>query len=163
MSVTEQEHTKVVYDYNTIKVVRSTRDHITTLAPKLRKYDRMEIGAFFVTAEEALLNGFENDDVTYTALDLKGEPFSMFGVGTQNNIPYIWLLGTKGIEENALTFARQSKNLLPQLIKPYGVVTNLVYKDYTASVKWLKWLGAKFIKEVDINGYLFYEFIIISK
>ena len=57
-------------------------------------------------------------------------------------------------------FAKASKELLPYLIKDYPVVTNLVLKDYTASVRWLRWLGAKFIREVELKGRTFYEFII---
>ena len=161
--MTEQEHTKVLYNFNTVTVVKATLDHVNQLAPKLRHYDCMEVGAFVTTNEDALLNGLERDDRTYTALDKHGQPFAMFGVGIEAGQPYIWLLGSKGVEENALTFARQSKKLLPELIKPYGVVSNLVYSRYGSSIKWLKWLGAKFITEVEINGYLFYEFIIISK
>lgn len=163
MSVTEQDHTNIVNTYDDASVVKATLDHALKLAPKLRHYDCMEVGAFLTSNEEALIYGLENDDHTYTALDKHGEPFAMFGVGTEGSTPYIWLLGTKGIEENALKFAKHSKKLLPELIKPYGIVSNLVYSRYDSSIKWLKWLGAKFITEVEINGYLFYEFIIISK
>ena len=161
--MTEQHHTNIVDTYDDASVVIATVDHAKKLAPKLRHYDCIEVGAFLTDNEEALMDGLENDDKTYTVLDRNGEPFVMFGVGVDNNQPYIWLLGSKGIEENALKFAKHSKKLLPELIKPYGVVSNLVYKDYGSSIKWLKWLGAKFITEVEINGYLFYEFIITSK
>ena len=163
MSVTVQDHTSIVNNYDDASVVKATLDHARKLAPKLRHYDCMEVGAFRTSNEEALIYGIENDDHTYTALDRHGEPFVMFGVGREGNGAYIWLLGTKGIEENALKFAKHSKKLLPELIKPYGVVSNLVYSRYETSIKWLKWLGAKFITEVEINGSRFYEFIIISK
>ncbi len=159
----EPSDTNLCKEYGVCKLVPATLDHVYKLGPKLRHYDRMEVGAFFTCNEDALLNGLDKDDQTYTGLDTQGEPFVMFGVGIENNQPYIWLLGSKGIEENALTFARQSKKILPELIKPYGVVSNLVYADYGSSIKWLKWLGAKFLTKVEINGYLFYEFIIISK
>ena len=163
MSVIEQNHTNIVNNYDDASVVKATLDHVWKLAPKLRKYDCMEVGAFLTSNEDALLYGIENDDKTYTALDKHGEPFAMFGVGTEGNEAYIWLLGSKGIEQNTLKFAKHSKKLLPELIKPYGVVSNLVYSRYETSIKWLKWLGAKFIRELDINGSRFYEFIIISK
>lgn len=159
----EPSDTNLCKEYGVCKLVPATLDHVHKLAPKLRHYDCMEVGAFFKSNEEALLDGLEKDDKTYTGLDSQGEPFVMFGVGVEDDQPYIWLLGTKGIENNALTFAKQSKKLLPQLIKPYGIVSNLVYSHYSSSIKWLKWLGAKFITEVEINGYRFYEFIIISK
>ena len=104
-------------------MVEATLDHVWELAPKLRKYDCMEVGAFLTSNEDALLYGIENDDKTYTALDKHGEPFAMFGVGTEGSEAYIWLLGSKGIEQNTLQFARYSKKLLPELIKPYKVVS----------------------------------------
>jgi len=159
----EPSDTNIVNTYDDARVAKATLAHALKLAPKLRHYDCMEVGAFLTSNEEALIYGLENDDQTYTALDKHGEPFAMFGVGIEGSDPYIWLLGTQGVADNALTFAKYSKKLLPELIKPYGVVSNLVYKDYKASIKWLKWLGAKFIRELDINGSRFYEFIIISK
>ena len=49
------------------------------------------------------------------------------------------------------------------MMKDKPTVTNLVYAEYEDSINWLNWLGAKFIREVDLRGFRFYEFIIINK
>ena len=147
----------------TCKAVLATEQHAKDLAPFIRNNDRLEVGAYgFDNCEESLLNALENDRITITALDKDDVPFAMFGVGDAGEMPYIWLLGSDSVAENWYTFAKASKKLLPHLIKDYPIVTNLVLKDYEASVRWLKWLGAKFIREVDLAGYTFYEFIITN-
>jgi hypothetical protein len=108
-----------------------------------------------------LLYGVRNDDVTITGLDPDGKPIVMFGVGSRDDsIPYIWLLGSKGVRDYWYTFAKASKEMLPHLLLDHPCVTNIVLKDYDDSVRWLKWLGAKFIREVEVDDHQFYEFII---
>lgn len=156
---------KLIKEYsNGCKAVLATEQHAKELAPFLRGYDRMEVGAYgFTDCEEALTEAVKNDDITITALDADGVPFAMVGVGNAGKMPYIWLLGSDAVQDNWYVFAKASKEFLPHLMKDYPIVTNFVLKDYTASVRWLKWLGAKFIREVDFNGALFYEFIITKK
>ena len=72
---------------------------------------------------------------------------------------YIWLLGSDGVRDNWLTFGKASKQLLPYLIKRYGVVSNYVLAEYTTSIKWLKWLGAEFEETpIKFSGHDFYKF-----
>ena len=152
---------EVLATYGKCRAVVAKPHHAEALAPLLRKYDRMEVGAFgFEDPKDVLLSALITDDITIAALDGDDMPFAMLGVGTNEGIPYIWLLGSEGVKEHSYVFAKASKQLLPSIMHNYPVVMNYVLKDYTASVKWLKWLGAKFIREVEINGYLFYEFII---
>jgi hypothetical protein len=146
---------------NGCKAVVATEQHAKELAPLLRHEDNLEVGAYgYKTNEESLLNAIAKDDVTVTALDAQGKPFAMMGVGNAKDMPYIWLLGSSGVKDNWYVFAKASKELLPFLTKNYPVVTNLVLKEYHASVRWLRWLGAKFIREVELEGHTFYEFII---
>ena len=146
---------------NGCRAVLATKEHAKELAPFLRLKDRLEVNAEqFSTCEEALMAGLNNDDLTITALDKEGKPFAMFGVGTALDKPYIWLLGSAGVKDNWYVFAKASKYLLPFLITDYPVVSGLVIKEYKISIKWLKWLGAIFIREVEHNGTPFYEFII---
>ena len=151
----------VIAQYGECKAVVATPYHAEELAPLLRRYDRMEVGAFgFEDAEDVLLSALSADDITIAAIDGNNKTFAMLGVGSKEGIPYIWLLGSEGVQEHAYVFAKASKQLLPSIMMNYPTVMNYVLKDYTASVRWLKWLGAKFIREVEINGYRFYEFII---
>lgn len=146
------------------KAVLATHDHAEEMAPFIRQLDKIETAAYgFTTCEAALKAGVDNDDVTFTALDGDGVPFAMMGVGSFGDANYIWLLGTDGVKDNWYNFGKASRLLLPVLLSKYDVVSNLVLKDYTDSVRWLKWLGAKFIREVNIAGYDFYEFILTKE
>lgn len=146
---------------NGCKAVLATEQHAEDLAPFLRMHDRMEVGAYgFTDSQEALTEAIKNDDITITALDKDDVPFAMLGVGNAGKMPYIWLLGSDAVQDNWYVFAKASKEFLPLLMMDYPIVTNFVLKEYTASVRWLKWLGAKFIREVDLGGGIFYEFII---
>ena len=154
---------ETIVSYGKCRAVVATPDHAEELAPLLRKYDRMEVGAFgFDSTEDVLMSALSTDDITIAAVDEDNKPFAMLGVGSKFGMPYIWLLGSEGVQKHWYVFAKASKQLLPSIIGKYPLVMNYVLKDYTASVNWLKWLGAKFIREVEINGYLFYEFVIIK-
>lgn len=145
---------------NGCKAVVATAQHAKQLAPFLRQHDKDElIACGFDTPEKALMKGLEIDDVTLTALDAQGVPFAMLGVGRAPNMNYIWLLGSEGVRDNWLTFGKASKQLLPYLIKRYGVVSNYVLAEYTTSIKWLKWLGAEFEETpIKFSGHDFYKF-----
>ena len=156
-------HSMLIKEYsNGCKAVLATEDHARELAPLLREYDSIEVSVGqFGDNEEALLYGVRNDDVTITGLDPDGKPIVMFGVGSSDDsIPYIWLLGSKGVRDYWYTFAKASRELLPHLLLDHPCVANIVLKEYDDSVRWLRWLGAKFIREVEINDHQFYEFII---
>jgi len=151
----------VIKEYKTAKAVLATEEHALALAPLLRVKDRMEVGAYgFNDETDALMSAIQNDTITITAMDADNNPFAMFGVGTTKGISYIWLLGSEGVKDNWYVFAKASKQILPHLLHEHPIVTNLVLKEYEESVRWLKWLGAKFLREIEINGCLFYEFII---
>lgn len=155
----------VIKEYsNGCKAVLATRDHAEQLAPFLRHDDKLEVGAYgFENSLESLLSALDNDDLTITALDKDDVPFAMFGVGKGYPNDYIWLLGSDSVKDNWYSFAKASRQFLPLLIQEYPLVFNLVLKNYTDSVKWLKWLGADFIREVSLGGHDFYEFVIVNK
>tara|TARA_E500000318_G_scaffold25338_1_gene25345 strand:- start:302 stop:784 length:483 start_codon:yes stop_codon:yes gene_type:complete len=154
----------VIKEYGDCKAVLATKDHAEQLAPFLRHNDKLEVGAYgFEDPLEALTSALDHDEVTITALDKDDVPFAMFGVGRGYPSDYIWLLGSDSVKDNWYPFAKASRQLLPILIKDYPIVYNLVLKDYTDSVKWLKWLGAIFTRDVHLAGHAFYEFVIVNK
>tara|TARA_A100000171_G_C2128629_1_gene145184 strand:- start:1667 stop:2152 length:486 start_codon:yes stop_codon:yes gene_type:complete len=154
----------IIHEQGDCRAVLSTIAHAKDLAPKLRQNDLIEVAALgFDNAEQALIYGVDHSDITVTALDANSEPFAMFGVGKKHDQDFIWLLGSEGLVKNRFTFLKASKVILPAMMKDKPTVTNLVYAEYEDSINWLNWLGAKFIREVDLRGFRFYEFIIINK
>lgn len=58
----------------------------------------------------------------------------------------IWLCFTPEYARHKLSFLRFSKQLLPRLLKAYGVLTNVVWTKNTTHVEYLNWLGATWTK-----------------
>lgn len=144
-------------------IVEATREHIEQIYPFMRKADQIEVACMGHTPKEALENGFENDDVTLTALDPWGVPFAMFGVGQVNDLAYIWWLGTDSVTDHAYDFIKSSRKWTQMLTKPYGATFNFVHEENKLAIKWLKFCGAIFTRKLDFNNQPFFEFIITSK
>jgi len=144
-------------------IVRATLDHIRKLKDNLRPHDRLECELLGSSPEDAMKLALTIDLATYTALDSQSRPFAMFGSGIKHEGGgYIWMLGTPDVMKHKRAFIRASREWVKYLTKPFGVTSNVVLKDNRQSVRWLKFCGAKFLRELEISDNTFYEFIIIS-
>lgn len=156
----------------TTAVRKSVGADIHVMASRLRSADLQEIQALRGSAPIAtvLEDGYRFSEPCYTGT-LDDKPVVMFGVAPIFDRDYIlkagsiWLLGTDAISEKIpIPFLRWSKEMLPIITKQYDVVFNVVDKRNEVHIKWIKWLGFSFIREVSIgiNGEPFYEFARIS-
>lgn len=139
---------------------------IEWLAPRLRQADQDEIKALAgVTPEEALAVSFQSSTHRYTA-DWEGEPIIMFGAGPViDGAGAVWLLGTDMVKTVRVPFLRESKRCLAGLHKDYPLLFNYVDARNTLHIRWLKWLGFKFINlhpKFGVARIPFYEFVRIS-
>lgn len=152
----------VIGDSYPTESVASDIDYIST---RLRDPDLREIKALgdFTPREALEMSYFGSRPKCYTAIG-KGIPVAMFGV-----VPFeendrwgsIWLLGTDGVTDDIpITFLKWTKRFLPILLEPYDMVCNLVDKRNEVHVKWLRWLGFSFIRELrhGPENRTFYEF-----
>ena len=155
---------RTIIKYDTFDVVQAHPDHAEYLAERLRPDDLKECEALGKTPIEALMSAFEHDRATLTAVDKNNKPIAMFGIGEDLDMPYIWLLGTEDlIKKSKRDFIKHSKNWVEELVKiTDGCAGNIVYKYNRMAVRWLRWVGANFLKEIEINGEPFYQFIIIN-
>jgi len=149
--------------YGDCTIVAASADHINDIAVDMRAEDAFECACFGLSPHQALRLAYQNDDVTYTALDKDDKPFLMFGAGRGGSaFPYIWLLGTPGVFNNSRQFLRASKEWVNHLVKPYNFVSNMVCEQNTAAIRWLKFCGAKFVRKLNVRSTPFYEFIITN-
>lgn len=148
--------------YGNCEIVEATSEHIDALKDNLRHHDALECLLLGSDPESAMKHAFETDTATYTALDSEGKAFGMFGsgplVGTTTG--YIWFLGTPEVNKHRRAFLRASRDWVQFLSAPYDATANIVLKDNKVAVRWLKFCGAKFIREIEVSGQSFYEFII---
>ena len=143
----------------------SVRSDIDYIAPRLREPDLREIKALGdFSAEEALtISYFGSKPKCYTAIG-KGVPVAMFGV-----VPFeenerwgsIWLLGADDVTNKVpIPFLKWTKKFLPILLEPYDMVCNIVDTRNEVHIKWIKWLGFSFVRELrhGPENRTFYEF-----
>ena len=150
-----------------IGIVRDSVLHdCQVIAENIREDDRREILAMSGGEPlEAMVAGFIHSDKPRTVL--VGEtPVAMFGSGeVEPGVGVVWLLGTDGIEDISIQFLRESKHWLEQLHDKYEMLFNYVDERNTVHIKWLRWLGFKFInrhEQFGVENRPFIEFVRIN-
>lgn len=63
----------------------------------------------------------------------------------------IWMILTTHIYDHKIEFLRFSKRKLEELLSIYGQLENLTLKKNTLHIEWLKWLGAEFEEDEDMD------------
>jgi hypothetical protein len=134
-------------------VIESNIRHVSPVARQMRQADLMEIQAVGTSSPyQALWNGYHYSQPNGYTLMFDDKPVAMFGVGPKedgdNRVGVIWLLGTDDITENPIHFLRISRKFLPTLMEPYDMVCNIVDARNKVHIKWMKWLGFKFIRKI---------------
>lgn len=120
--------------------------HVEHVARHMRAVDveecRLMSGA---TPLDALTFGVNKSDVSFCALS-DGKAVVIFG-GSNNGT--IWALGTDWVTKCPMTFARHSRTGMAMLWDALDcdVAGNVVWIDNSASIRWLRWLGASFSDE----------------
>ena len=155
---------RVIVSYKAIDVVEAHPDHADYLADKLRDIDKVDCIAFGKKPLEALMSAFDHDLATLTVVDKESKPLAMFGVGEDEDMPYIWMLGTKEFPKVARRdLVKHSKTWIKELLKVTGgAAGNLVHCYNRPAVRWLQWLGAAFTHRLTIKGEPFFQFILIN-
>lgn len=127
------------------------------MAPHLRKADREEMAAVLgedADPQDVLRYGIEVSHQPFTAL-VDGKPICIFGAvmePVQRHIAAIWMMGTPGVEEHKMFFLRHSKQCLDKLFEPFSLLWNCVDKRNELHIKWIKWLGFSFLREISEYG-----------
>ena len=57
---------------------------------------------------------------------------------------FLWLLHTDLVHEHQFTFVRQSQRVMETMLRRYKVIVGNCIVGEDKSIRWLKWLGAKF-------------------
>jgi hypothetical protein len=57
---------------------------------------------------------------------------------------YLWLYTTDVIKEHQFTLVRHSQLVIDEILKEYSSLVGHVIMGHDKSMRWLKWLGAKF-------------------
>ncbi len=146
----------------------SRPEDIAYLAPRLREADLRELVAAGVpSGEQALRDGFENSRYCVSVVNDEDRAVAMFGCGrfTEDDVGYIWLLGSDEIQTNKTRFLRRSKHWVETFHQDFTILTNFVDQRNTVHIAWLRWLGFSILRTVNMAGpgsLPFYEFARIA-
>lgn len=124
--------------------IREALEHI---AANLRPADLAEMQALQGPDMEdpfwTLVESWDNSTVAWLILDRTGLPIGIFGVAAHyvSGLGIAWLLGTEGIEREALSIARQTKHYVEEMLRYHPVLWANVDARNELSMKWLEWSG----------------------
>ena len=125
------------------------------VASDLRPEDRREIEeGHGIDATEALVDAVQKPSCVYFVVP-NGKTAGMAGVVPGGQI---WMLCTSAIHDYPLTFAREAKRYVES--RKEKLLWNVVDKRNTVHLKLLKFLGFKFLREIEFgpNKLSFIEF-----
>ncbi len=57
---------------------------------------------------------------------------------------YLWLFSTDAVEEHKFLFVRNSQKAIAEILEEWPIITGYCEVNSIRSIRWLKWLGAKF-------------------
>lgn len=141
-------------------------DDLYYVVDHMREGDQDECRAGGYTPYDALSLSYENAIVAYTLLTPDHTPAAILGVGDSAYGPSfgsVWMLGTDDIKKHRVNFLRACRASLDKLYDEAGkdCLYNYTYSENKLHHAWLKWLGFKFLREVNIPpyGHSFIEFV----
>ena len=152
--------------YNTGTVRKAKIEDAFKLAAHLRAEDLIEIRSVHNDRPpyKSLIYGILlSGDDCWTIEDNDGNVVAIFGAApTDTQLGSVWLLGSNRIKDIQREFLRHSRYWVDKMHEKYPIMGNCVYAENHVHIKWLRWLGFKFIRKIDKYGNFglpFYEFI----
>jgi hypothetical protein len=118
------------------------------IATNLRRCDLDEIEAMAAVAPaEALRVSLKLSSHAFAVLGGDGQPVAIFGAAPHPlpGVGIVWMLGTDGIQKEALGIARATRRYFDELNAAYGILWNYIDARNEVSLRWLRWGGFKLL------------------
>ncbi|MBX6334126.1 hypothetical protein IRY61_02160 [Candidatus Saccharibacteria bacterium] len=141
----------------------ATVSDVESLAPRLREADLLEIrAAGSETPLEVLMEGLESPDGCWVAVTEDDDiPHVIFGTAP-SPVPFlgfVWMMASDEVRTHWFQILRETRPWVARLGEKYEALTNVVHAKNTLHIRWIKWAGFTFLRELEINGESFYEFV----
>jgi len=145
-----------------LEIRDATEEDAIDMAPHLRQADRNEIAAHSGARPiDALCHGVRMSDRPKVVL-YRDKPAAIFGLvslrGVDDALGWpkgspaldgaVWLLGTDQVQVFSRQFLRWSRQWLAETSVGYSCVGNMVDLRNYVHVRWIEWLGFKFIDNI---------------
>lgn len=124
----------------------TVREALEYIAENLRPADLAEMRASGSTEEDpfwVLVESWDASVASWLIVDSSGLPIGIFGVAAHlvSGVGIAWLMGTEGVEREALSIARQTRRYVERLQEFFPVLWANVDARNELSMKWLEWAG----------------------
>ena len=145
-----------------VDIRKTTEEDIRAIAKNIREAERVEISALLgVSPLAGLFWSFKMTKDTYSVFAKDGTILCVWGFKRDSWCSHeIWMITTKAVEElkYAKVFIKTSKIIIADIISQYENPHNIIHDKNTASIKWLKMLGADFNGDIIVKGEKFLKF-----
>lgn len=140
-----------------ISIIESTLEHAVFLGPRLREGDMREVMIVGMTGEEAISMSMKHSFVSRTAM-FNDEPVAMWGAGTaspMHSAGFVWALTGCRVPSLAKYLLPVSRDFVEEMLGLFNRIEAMVDPEYSASRRWLGWLGFQEGGECLYNGARF--------
>ena len=134
---------------------------VSIVAASMRLEDVEEVfAASGLDALSGLEKCFKGSDECITILS-NDVPIALFGYKvTESDIcGLVWMLGSNEIFNNKIEFLKKSRFWVNYIQTKIPLIYNLVYHKNIVHIKWMEWLGFRFVRIIEQAGYLNLPFI----
>jgi Protein of unknown function (DUF2833) len=133
-------------------VNNATMADVDYIASRMRQEDIEECWALFgVPAHDALIQSFNASPECWVG-EMDDKVFYILGCAPNDVGATLWMLFTNDVQYLPMSFFRQIKAHLQDMLKTYGRLSNYVNPKNTFILKLLKWLGFTIEPIQQING-----------
>ncbi|WP_291328060.1 hypothetical protein [Desulfovibrio sp. UCD-KL4C] len=127
-----------------------TVQDIEFVTENIRQSDRDDISGIWpdMSVFEVVMRDVEKSKLVY-GLYFGDIPYAVFGVipASVSSVGIPWVVGTKSVDRNALTFVRASRSLVEMLQMSFPIFETFVCTQNSKSIHWHRWCGFKYENE----------------
>lgn len=137
-----------------LKIKKSNLIEVLLLTPRLRGDDKRECYAAGVSPLRALWEGFRYSYICKTVYAGK-KVIGMFGACSKKlpkDYCSIWFLGADESEKYPISFVKEGKKLIKEVLKDYKIICNAVYTGNESHIRYLERIGLIVDKDNKFKG-----------
>lgn len=126
-----------------VEIVEGTFEHVVGLLEDMREVELAQCERLYGgTLEKEAARIYSNSLLTFAGL-VDDKCVVTWGVHTSllAGEGWVWMLGSKFVEEHPIIFLRHSKRMLRELLGTFPRLYGIVLTEFDCSRQWLEWLG----------------------
>lgn len=141
-------------------VDKATPELADEIAATISQVAAKDISRMSLSAEQSLAAAIRKSDPCFAGYH-DGRVAAVWGIMQESMIvdhAFLWMVTTKVVEENPLTFARHARIEVDRLMQHYSMLYGTMDPEIPINPIWLKWLGFEILAPTTISGKLYHPF-----